>query len=148
MRVKFWHYSGEKNRLNKFGVYLSGETVLTGNARESIDKMSGELLIEHSGAFNYYNYCYIEDFGRYYYITSDTIERNNIHRLSLETDVLMSHSSGIVSCSGVVARNENLFNTFIIDDQLRFLGYKSINTVNFPYSVKNGETFILTVNGG
>ena len=44
--------------------------------------------------------------------------------------------------------NENLYNTMLIDDQLRFLGYKEINTLKLSGAVKNGETYILAVNGG
>lgn len=147
MNIKLYKYNGERNRLNKTS-RLSNEISLTGTARDSIDRMTATVLIENHTALDGYNYAYIIEFGRYYFITSDTIERNGLHRLTLSTDVLMSHKSGILTSSGVVARNENLFNTMLIDDQLRFLGYKEINTLKLSGAVKNGETYILAVNGG
>lgn len=143
--IKLYKYTGENNRLDKTS-RLSNEVTYTGTARESIDKMQVSVLLQVSGLPNV-NYAYIQEFGRYYYINSITMERNNMCRLDMSTDVLMSHKTAIKNCSGIVARNENLYNTQIIDDQLRFLGYKEINTLKLSGAVKNGETYILAVNG-
>jgi len=145
--IKLYKYSGEQNRLNKLSL-LSNEIDLVGVARESVDKMNCDIRIERSGTLDGYNYAYVQEFNRYYFIDTITIERNNIIRISLTTDVLMSHRSAINNCTGLVARNENLYNTQIIDDQLRFLGYKAVNTLKLPYSLKGSESFILAVNGG
>lgn len=144
--IKLYNYTGEPNRLNKISL-LSNEITLTGSARESLDKMSASVLIE-SPTMITSNYIYIFEFERYYFIESITIERNNLYRISCKTDVLMSHRLDISECGGIVARNENLYNTQIIDDEMRFLGYKAINTLKFPYSLKTGDCFILAVNGG
>lgn len=142
--IKLYRYDGEPNRLDK---KLSNELDLVGFARESIDKMNSIIKIELTNSIQY-NYAYISEFNRYYFITNDTIDRNNIHTLTLKTDVLMSHRNSILSCSGIVGRNENVFNSRLIDDKLRFLGYKEVNTIAFPNSVSNAESFILAVNGG
>ena len=147
MIINLYKYSGEHNRLDKTNL-LSDAISLQGTARESIDRMSTSVLIEYSGTLSTYNYAFIDEFNRYYFIESDTIERNGIHRLQLTTDVLMSHKTGILNSYGIVARNENLYNARLIDDRLRFLGYKEINTIKLGGSVKNGDTFILAVNGG
>lgn len=147
MIINLYKYSGEHNRLDKTNL-LSDVISLQGTARESIDRMTTSVLIEYSGTLSTYNYAFIDEFNRYYFIESDTIERNGIHRLQLTTDVLMSHKTGILNSYGIVARNENLYNARLIDDRLRFLGYKEINTIKLGGSVKNGDTFILAVNGG
>ena len=147
--IKLYHYSGENNRLQKLG-HLSGEITLTGSVRESVDHMSADVLTQlpQTSGTHDYNYAYIAELNRYYYIESVTTERTNMTRISLKTDVLMTYKNTILTCSGIVARNEEVYNTNLIDDRLRFLGYKVINTWRFPTAVKNGETFILTVNGG
>ena len=145
--ITLYNYTGEPFRLNKTPL-LGSSLTLTGSAREAIDRMSAEVLVEIAGAATTYNYAYIQEFGRYYYIESDTIERTNMHRLQLKTDVLMSHKTGIGNSTGIVNRNEHIYNTNLIDDQLRFLGYKSINTYKFNGSLKNGECIVLAVNGG
>lgn len=147
MRITIYKCNAELNRLNKTP-YLSNQMTLEGNVRESIDHMNVSITLTYSGGLNGYNYIYIEDFNRYYFVNEHTIIRTGVHKFDLSTDVLMSHKSDILNCGGIVSRNEHLYNTFLIDDQLRFLGYKEINTYPLPKGVKNGETFILAVNGG
>lgn len=147
MIINLYKYTGERNRLNKTNL-LTDTISLQGTARESINKMNVDVLIEYNSALNGYNYAYISEFNRYYFIEEVTIERNKMIRLSLYNDVLMSHISGIGNIKGIVARNESLYNSRLIDDQLRFLGYKEINTIRFPKSIRNGDTYILAVNGG
>lgn len=144
--IKLYKYSGETNRLDKTS-RLSNETVFTGSARESIDKMHVSVLLQVANIPEL-NYAYIQEFNRYYFIDSITMEKNNMCRVDMSTDVLMSHKTDIKSCAGIVSRNENLFNSRLIDDELRFLGYKEINTISFGGSVKNTESYILAVNGG
>lgn len=144
--IKLYNYSGENNRLDKTAL-LSNETTFTGVARESIDKMQVSVLLQVA-AIPAFNYAYIQEFNRYYYIDSITMERNSTCRIDMRTDVLMSHKASIKECGGIVMRNENLYNTQIIDDEMRFLGYKAVNTIKFPYKVKTGDCFILAVNGG
>lgn len=145
MNIWLYRYTGENERLDKSS-FLSQPIILSGSFRESVDRMSAECLIEYGDMHNI-NYIYIPEFSRYYYVESDTIERNDIHRLSLRTDVLMTFKTEINNCVGIVSRNEHVYNTNLIDDQLRFLGYKAINTYKFPQSLKNGESFIIAVNG-
>lgn len=147
MIINLYKYTGEHNRLNKTSL-LTDTISLQGTARESINKMNVDVLIEYNAALNGYNYAFISEFNRYYFIEEVTIERNKMIRLSLYNDVLMSHRSGIGTIKGIVARNESLYNSRLIDDQLRFLGYKEINTIRFPKSIRNGDTYILAVNGG
>ncbi len=147
MIINLYKYTGERNRLNKTNL-LTDTISLQGTARESINKMNVDVLIEYNSALNGYNYAYISEFNRYYFIEEVTIERNKMIRLSLYNDVLMSHISKIGNVKGIVARNESLYNSRLIDDQLRFLGYKEINTIRFPKSIRNGDTYILAVNGG
>lgn len=147
MIINLYKYNGEKNRLNKTTM-LSDTISLQGSARESINKMNVSVLIETNSPLNNYNYAYISEFGRYYFIDEMTIERNNIVRISLTNDVLMSHLASIGNVKGIVSRNETIYNSRLIDDKLRFLGYKEINTIRFPKSIRNSDCYILAVNGG
>lgn len=146
MNVVLSKCSCENNRLNKSN-YLSDPITLSGEFRDSINKMNGTILVQYTNPLNDYNYLYIPLFNRYYYVTSIDAVRNDLLKLTLKTDVLMTYRQSILNCDGVVARNENLYNTMIIDDHLRFLGYKQINTIKLSGQLKNGETFILAVNG-
>ena len=147
MNIVLYKSTAEFNRVNKTN-YLSDAITLSGTFRESAIKYNGTVLFTYSGSLNGYNYAYIEEFGRYYFITEHTIERNGVHRIDLKTDVLFSNMTDIGNSYGLVARNENVYNARLIDDRLRFLGLKSVGTKRFPKEVKNGECYILIVNGG
>lgn len=143
--IKFYNYTAEPNRLNKLS-YLTEEREITGTLRSDVNVSDPVVRIESSNTYIRHNYMYIPDLGRYYYITK-SIYRNNMWEITGHVDVLMSFRSQIADCSGLVARNQSLYDTMLIDDRLRFLGYKSINTIRFNGSVKRGESFILAVNG-
>lgn len=143
--VKLYTYTGEPNRLQKSSL-MTAEMDLTGTVRSEIDISNPEIMIESGATLRSHNYMYIPEFNRYYFITK-SIYRNGIWNITGHVDVLMSFNAAISTCSGIVARNEKLYDTFLIDDRLRFLGYKSINTIKLPRGVKRGESYIIAVNG-
>lgn len=149
MTITFYECSAEPNRLDKSS-YLSQTTVQkTGSVRGEINIMSPVIDVEWGTAslLAGYNYVYISELTRYYYIESYEVIRSGVFRIHLKLDVLMTYKNEIKNCTGLVARNEGLYDTMLIDDRLRFLGYKSINTIKLPTSVKRGECYILAVNG-
>ena len=119
----------------------------TGQFRESANKMTCSLRVQYTGALNGYNYVYISDFSRYYFITEHTIERTGVHRFELKTDVLFSNLTDIKLAAGIIERNESETQTKLFDDRLKFLGYKLVNTRNLG-TIEDGECFVLVVNGG
>lgn len=147
MQITLYQSTAEPNRLDKTPYLDQVHLDLVGSVRGELNVMSPVIDIEKSGTLSGYNYVYISELTRYYYITDYEVIRNGIIRLHLDIDVLMSFRSYIENCSGLVSRNEGLYDTMLIDDRLRFLGYKSINTIKFPSGVKRGESFILAVNG-
>lgn len=64
------------------------------------------------------NYCYIEEFNRYYFISDIVSVRNNLWRLNLRCDVLMSFSSEIIVTSAFVTRNEFKYNKYLVDSEM------------------------------
>lgn len=64
-----------------------------------------------------YNYCYIPNFERYYFVEDKVNVGRNLWRLELrESDVLMSFKDGINALSGLITRNSNTYNASLIDD--------------------------------
>ena len=54
-----------------------------------------------------YNYAFIPDFKRYYFINSIIYENNNLVILELECDVLESFKTEILDSMGIISRTEN-----------------------------------------
>ena len=64
------------------------------------------------------NYVYIPDFNRYYFINDITSVRQNLWRLSLHVDVLMSYKNEINNTNAFISRNEFKYDLDIYDREL------------------------------
>lgn len=100
--------SCEDNRIDKTS-FLTYVLEYEGSLRTETSLLNPQIDIQHGGKsdFTQFNYAYIEDFNRYYFIDDITSVRTYISRLHLRCDVLMSyvHSIGQLPC--IVARTSN-----------------------------------------
>ena len=103
MQIKFYKNSSEKNKIGKS---LSSELTLNGNLRDECSITSPSILVEATSLVDY-NYCYIPEFKRYYFISDITSVRNNLWRVSLKCDVLESFKSGILNSSCIVDKQSS-----------------------------------------
>lgn len=103
MTILFYSVSDRKTRLSKT---LGTATSLTGTLREPVSLTDPEILIE-SATVPAYNYAYISDLGRYYFIVSVVAEQYSIYRLRMHVDVLMSYKGlkNGASSTGIYALN-------------------------------------------
>lgn len=97
------------------------------------------------------NYCYIQDFSRYYYIDDIRIV-NAIIEISMTVDVLESYKDDILNSTQLVARQENKKNYSIIDNRLPMCSDVSI-TCHYPDETFDEFTtsegfFVLGTTGG
>ena len=68
----------------------------TGAVRDSIVIERPIILLNATLATG--NYCYIPDFGRYYYIRAKNVMRDGLTEIQCEVDVLMSYQTQILGC--------------------------------------------------
>lgn len=68
------------------------------------------IMIE-SDSFIDFNYCYIDNFNRYYFVNDVEVFPNNIFYLTLSIDVLESFKSDILASYGYIAKQTN-YNSF------------------------------------
>lgn len=61
------------------------------------------------------NYVYVEEFGRYYYVTNIVAETNQLWAVHCHVDVLMSYKEEIKAQRAIVARQANKFNMYLDD---------------------------------
>lgn len=94
------------------------------------------------------NYIYIEEFGRYYYITNIISTHNSLWELHCHVDVLMSFAELIKQQVAVVARQESTYN-MMLDDGF-FMCYQNprIQTKLFSNETPfETQEFVLVVAG-
>ena len=144
MQIEFYYNSSEKNKINKS---ISRELTMDGNLRDECSVINPTILVEHSNLSNY-NYVYIPEFKRYYFITEMTIVRNNLWRISLKVDVLESFKSDILNLSCIVDKQqyENYGNN--IDDGSYINKADSfVEIANYPNGFNSSGEFILITAG-
>lgn len=111
MRIIFYTNNSDSNELNK-NINLITELNCNVN-RDNLDILSPILFLSYFDIKELnINYCYIEELNRYYFINSYTIEKNNLIKLQLETDVLMTFKNDILLSSGIVKETKNNQNNF------------------------------------
>lgn len=100
MNINFYQYTQEKNRVSK---QLSDPITVTGYLQEQTSLTNPVIKIALNTNITVCNYCYIEAFRRYYYITSiDVVDKELI--ISLHCDVLMSFKNEILNSKAVINR--------------------------------------------
>lgn len=111
----FYKSTAEKNRMDK-SAYLTEIIQSTGTLRRATSIISPEFEFIYNKVPDF-NYVYIPNFNRYYFIDNIVSLRNNVWTLSLSVDVLMSFKEQIKECNGFIARNEFEFNDYLIDNR-------------------------------
>lgn len=94
------------------------------------------------------NYIYIEDFGRYYYITNIISSHTSLWELHCHVDVLMSYAELIKQQVAVVARQEATYNMMLDDGFFMCYQNPKIQTKLFSNdSPFETQEFVLVVAG-
>ena len=88
-------------------------TTLTGSVRGEITVETPIVRIEAPSAD--FNYIYIPDFKRYYYVLDKAHVRTGIVDLVCKVDVLQSHYKEIIKCPMIAERSDSTYNPMIVD---------------------------------
>ena len=144
MTVIFYKYNDIKNKINK--TLENGLTVNDVVIQNDFDITSFELLIKNSDFNSEYNYCYIQDLGRYYFIESVERMNGSIYKIRLSVDVLKSFSTQIENIQAIITKSENPDDNFVDCEKSENYTSEVINlTDNFNHS---GNLILVTSLGG
>ena len=113
MSIGFCVSSSEPDRLDKTG-YLSEFEWINGTLREEASILNPILLIEYS-SFQTWNYAYIPNFNRYYFIREIVSVRTGLWRIVMREDVMMSFKDAIREQYAMISRNEIEFDRQVND---------------------------------
>lgn len=122
--------------------------ILTGTFRDSVDILSPVVRIEYSNPVGF-DYVYISEFGRYYYVEDITIVRTGILDLHLSIDVLESHKAAILANTAILDKQENKYNLYLNDDSIKMRQDPLVTCKVFPYGMfeNNAFEYVLCVAG-
>ena len=128
---------------------LTDGITLTGNLRAQSSVMSPVFTIQDISVIGC-NYCYIPDFGRYYYINDINALRANLFELSLGIDVLMTYAEAIRKNYAIVDKVENFGAAFNYINDGSWVNTNRMNQsiINFSSGFNDNGEFILITAGG
>ena len=144
MVIKLYKTASDPKTVDKI---LSDEKTINGVCRDPINYI--DPVIEIQGQtdlhmYEGYNYMYIEDFARYYFINI-TPESYDLNLISGHCDVLKSSASWLRQRNATLTRNERMYNAYLNDPNFNAYAYKNIVTKQFPNAVNLDSIILMTV---
>ena len=115
-------------------------STLTGEFKDEIDIMAPTIIIETADIPNY-NYCYISNLGRYYFIDNYTIVRTGLIELELSVDLLMSYKDKILQQTAFISSQENNYNDYIIDVNRAYEQGYTIDELTLTNTLFTGSSY-------
>lgn len=137
-----------KSEKNKIGKNLINDFSLSGTLRDATNIINPIILVELNEISNY-NYCYIPNFNRYYFITDITVIRTGLYAISLLVDVLESFKTDIENLSVILLNTQNTGSNNYLPSQVFRNNVKNrTDILNFPNGLNDSGEFILITAGG
>ena len=145
MEIKFYYNVSDNRCINKD--LREGSTV-NGHVKEDTSIINPKFKIKSNKPI-IYNYAYIEDFRRYYYVSNVTNVGNDIWLVEFDVDVLMSFRGDINNLNVVAVKQSSSDNSDeYIDDGSLVTNSKTFNRVyNFLEGFNETGEYILITAG-
>lgn len=145
MDIKLYKNHSEKNKINK---NLTGEVEYSGTLRDETSVINPVVLL-HAENPSLYNYAYIPQFHRYYYIRDISSVRDGLWRIVLSVDVLESFKSDILNLNVILSDTETTGQSYYYaGDQWRTLVKAKTDIIRFSNGLLNNGEYILITAGG
>ena len=145
MNLRLCINNSEKNKINKD---LTAGVTLSGTLRNESNVVNPSIVINIENP-TIYNYAYIEDFKRYYFITDYISLRTGIWQINLKSDVLMSFKDSILASTALINSTETTGKSNYLSGEQWITNVKNTtNIVNFPNGLLDTGEFILITAGG
>lgn len=146
MTVILYTTNSEKNALSKT---LGNAKTFTGTLKKETSITSPEIMLESDTNLSGYNYAYISEFGRYYFIRDIRSVRDNLWVVSMRVDVLMSFSTSIKASRGILTDTQSTAKNFYLsDDSWVTMVKDKTDIIAFSSGfLESGEYILITAGG-
>lgn len=143
MDINLFVNTSEPEKLDKT---LISQISITGFLRESSSIIDPVILIEGNvSTLALYNYAYIPEFERYYFINNIESFRTGLVRVYMHVDVLTSFKSGIRSNNALIDRQKDNGNYYLNDGVWKHEAREFYTIKTFPNGFNdNGEYILIT----
>lgn len=150
MQISLFSCNAENNRVNKSN-YINNRFALDGYLKNNTSVIDPVIVIEKNNPAKYnYNYMYIEEFNRWYFITDIVSLTNTTWEIHAHVDVLYSWYADIGNMECIISKTE-LYNNanFYYDDGSFVVDCRdSIELKEFSGGFNENGAYILICAGG
>lgn len=150
MQIDLFTCKSERNRVNKTS-YLSNRFTLEGSFRKATSAMNIIVEVEKTNPLKYnYNYMYIPEFNRWYFIDDISTIVTGIWSISATVDVLMSFMNDILVSEAIIDKveREETANLYLDDGSFVMDSRKYNEIIEFPSGLNENGSYILICAGG
>ena len=145
MNIQLCSNTSEKNKINK--AITTGIT-LSGSLRNESNIVNPSITINIDNP-TIYNYAYIPEFNRYYFITNYISLRTGMWQINLKSDVLMSFKDSILSSEVLINKTEtNGKNNYLSGSNWVNNCKTKTDILTFPNGLLDDGKYILITAGG
>lgn len=144
IEIHFYNFGGDKNLINKT---LENKTISSGLFLQPFDITTPKLKVRFDNTFDF-NYCFIPELNKYYFIENITIISNNIYEIDLNIDVLTTYKNELLNSFGTITKRENA-NNYISTRTSVFNVLPNIEKIEFTSGLfnENGNIIMICAKG-
>lgn len=150
MQISLFTCTAENERVDK-SEYISNRFVLEGAFRNESSIQDPVIIIEKTNPPEFhYNYMYIEEFKRWYYINDFITKRTGIWEIHAHVDVLYTWRADIGKTEGVIDKCENpdTANPYFDDGSFILDCRNDLEIKEFSNGFNENGSYILICAGG
>ena len=150
MQISLFTCTAENHRVNK-GPYINNRFSMDGALRNESSVIDPIIVIEKTNpAKIHYNYMYIDEFQRWYYINDIISIRDNVWEIHAHVDVLYTWYADIGNMECIIDKTEDYNNAnFYYDDGSFVKDCRSnVELKEFANGFNENGEFILICAGG
>ncbi len=125
MRVRLYTISDDPKTISK-SVDITAGTVKDGTIRDAADVLYPSIVFD--GNITGFNYAYIADFGRFYFLDPPVFLRNGLTMIKGRVDVLHSFESDIRKLPAIPVRSASAGDWYLRDTKQPVRAYRTIWT--------------------
>lgn len=152
MTVTLYNITDDPRKLNKT-LPQTSKTYNTVDALDIVSVVNPTLILSYDGNYIDCNYCYVHEFGRYYFCKT-SVDTGGRIVLTCTVDPLMSFADDIKECQACITRNEHTGIGYVVDNKLpvdpnRFTYYGDPLPLNGLNSLNDGtdKNYLVIING-
>lgn len=135
----------EKNKLSK---NFTNTVTFSGTLKQESSVINPTIIMEIENPSSF-NYMYIPEFNRYYYIDDVVSIRNGLWRISGKVDVLNSFKNYIRSCPIIISNTEDVDSeNYMVGEIWKTLVKTKTDVIDFPSGLNSTGEYILITSGG